>query len=231
MKKLLSILLTVCMCLASCVMFISCNEENETASDTTAETQTAPISQASTEETTEATTEATTENEPASGGISEEKWDNMIQTANFDNITFSYDATFTAGSYLGDLGPHRDIFKLVDNCIIDQDGDVEDDPETIEAFKNWYIGSALAIADNFDKFVYDATNDCYNATEDIVYPLSIMEYDAMITASNTMIQLDDDLHIAKIVCKMTQEFEENGTQKVFILDVTFQFSNYGTTVA
>ena len=264
MRKIVSILLAVGMCLSSCMMLFSCNEETQPAPETTEGVQhehayktewtkdatyhwheclgetclsvadkaehTWNEGTATADGTTYACTVCgATKDEPAAiGGISEEKWDSMIQLANFDNVTFFYEATFIGGDKEG--GPYGGTFKLLSDRII-ANGEVDDNPETMNAVKTWYVGSALAIADNFDLFVYDKANDCYNATENIVYSVNILGYDATITAADAIVRLDADMSIAEITCKMTQEFEEDGNPKTFILDVTFRFSDYGTTVA
>lgn len=161
-------------------------------------------------------------------GISEEKWNQVIQTANFDNITFGYKATFTSG-YTDDVGPHASVFKL-DGDRMSMDGETETDPETITAAKTWYIESALAIVKNFDKFTYDKVSDSYKATENIVYTVTIMGYEATITAANVSVELNADMNIAEIACTMTQAFTENGTPTTYVLDVEFTFADYGTTV-
>ena len=52
---------------------------------------------------------------------------------------------------------------------------------------------------------------------------------AKITAENIVVELDANMNIYKISCKMTQEFEMDGLQ-AYVLNVTFTFTNYGTTV-
>ena len=58
---------------------------------------------------------------------------------------------------------------------------------------------------------------------------------ATITASDVVVTLDSENAIATVACLMTQEFfaygeDPYGEDQTFVLDITFNFSNYGTTV-
>ncbi len=161
-------------------------------------------------------------------GINEEAWISSIQNSNFDNFTFGYNALFLEECY-EDVGPHIGTFKL-DGDKLNMDGYTTTDPETIQNLKDWYVGSAISIVQNYEVFKYDKNDKTYKATEPISYSVTIMEYDSYITCENVTVWLDNNMNLQKITCKMTQEFEENSTPKKYILDVEFNFQNYNKTI-
>lgn len=265
MKKILSILLTVCICISVGVILTSCehdhsyqtewskdathhwhacedescNEVSDKAKHTWGDREKTDVEGVSKLTCTvcgySITENVQSKDEENDDGrdsqskdtVTKDEWNNMIAESNFDNITFAYNATFISG--YNDEGPHTGLFKL-DGNKLDMDGEVTTDTETITSLRSWYIASALAIVNNFDKFEYDEANDCYKAKEKVVYNVTVMEYEATITAENVLVELDDNMNIAKITCKMTQAFKEDNVDKTYVLNVDFTFSEYGTTV-
>lgn len=57
-----------------------------------------------------------------------------------------------------------------------------------------------------------------------------MGAEATITSKEVSVVLDANANIASIACTMIQDFVENGNPKQYTLDVTFTYSDYGTTV-
>ncbi len=161
-------------------------------------------------------------------GVTEEVWNSAIQISNFDNVTFAMTATFTSGASGGE-GPHTSLYKL-DGNKLEMEGEITTDAEIISSLKNWYIGTAIAIVNNFDAFEYVEAEDCYRTTESISYVTTVMGIEATITATNVSVELDESMNIASITCNMTQAFTEGGNDKLYVLDVEFNFSDYGTTV-
>ena len=160
-------------------------------------------------------------------GINKEKWENIVNDELIDNLTLGYNATFTSG--YDDVGPHIGIIKLAGNKV-DLEGEVSTDPENIAAVKDVYIKTSFAMIESFDNFEYDKENDVYSSKEDVVYNVSVFEYNAKITAKSISVKLDQNHNISKIICNMTQEFDNYGTPTRYVLDVEFSFSDYGTTV-
>ena len=104
------------------------------------------------------------------------------------------------------------------------------DAEMLEAVKDIYISTTLAVVEDFDSFTYDAENDVFVSTADIVYSVTVMGTSATITASNAKVKLDADKNIAEIACDMKQEYMDEGVKDELIMKVTFTFTDYGTTV-
>ena len=263
MKKLVSLLLAVCMCLSVGTMLTACDEEHthtyktEWTYDTThhwhecsgedcvdvsdkaehvwdeGTITTEATSEADGEKTYTCTVCNATKGESvAFAGVSEEKWNTAIQPSNFDNVTFAFNCSFL------EAGISTESFAY--NCKIDGNNATMDDvisgqhmtmdAETITTVKDIYINTATAIVENFDNFTYDKDSEAYKSNKDIVYTVTVMGYEATITAKDVSVILDTNSNIASIDCTMIQDFEENGNPKQYTLDITFTYSNYGTTV-
>ncbi len=168
------------------------------------------------------------------GEVTKEEWNLSIDSALFNNVTFHYNALFTEG-YSYDVGPHNGYFKLAGGAM-DTNGEVTTDESMIAVAKAWYIDVVCAIVNNFDDFEYNANTKQYVAKNDIVFVTSIemptVEGDTTITAKQTAVEFNENSNIAKVTCSMTQEFldAQTQTQKKYVLDVAFIFSDYGTTV-
>ena len=158
--------------------------------------------------------------------VNKAEWDSMAAISNFDNVTFTTNATFLSG--YSDVVPHRTVYKL-DGEKASADGQAMTG-DSVEALKTMHLKTTIAIVENFEKFAYDETKKCYASIEDIVYNVTILGYDATITVKNAYVELDTDKNLAKIKCEMTQDFVEEGTPKKYVIDAEFTFENYGTTV-
>lgn len=160
--------------------------------------------------------------------VDEEAWLDATKDTNFQNVTFDMRCS-ARGTEIPD---NAEVFSAKLNPDkVEIDGVVQTDELTITSLRSWYVESSLAILDNFDNFEYDAENDCFVSKTDIVYNVTVMGYDAKITASNVSVSLDDNMNIAKIVCDMDQEFiDDNNEPEKFELYVEFKFYDYGTTV-
>lgn len=158
-------------------------------------------------------------------GISEKEWNAATERKNFENVTFSYEATFISGYQ--DAGPHMGVLKITEDAVV-MDGELLTAQETINAAKNAYIDITLAVINNFDDFEYDDAKNCYNAKKSITYNTEVLEYKATITAENVSVELDSENRISTISCKMTQEIV-GGSPITYVLDAKFTFTDYGTT--
>lgn len=166
------------------------------------------------------------------GKVTEEEWNAAISEEKFDNVTFAFVASLTS--------PHA----VVDNVVCKIDGDKgwyseteEDwhheeyaDEEILAALKSIYMNTTLAILENFNDFTYDSATGTYSAKKDIVYNVTVMEYAATITASNVKVKLDADKLVAEISCDMKQEYTSENENGTIILNIIFNFYDYGKTV-
>jgi hypothetical protein len=109
------------------------------------------------------------------------------------------------------------------------DGELVSDPETIASIKTMYTDTVLAMVENFEVFECIDPNKCYSSIENIVYSVTIMGYEATITAESVVVELDGDMNISRITCVMIQEFDDNGIPTAYTLDAEFTFTDYGTT--
>ena len=168
------------------------------------------------------------DNEPVVIPMTKEEWDAAKSEEKFNNVTFSMRVKFD-----DEAETHLITCMLDgDNASFSEDGYEEDNigREETEAIRSIYMNTVLAILDNFANFTYDKENNLFVSSADIVYNVTVIEYDAKITAKNVKVKIDENKHIAEIACHMTQEYVERGSHHALNLDVVFTFSNYGTTV-
>ena len=102
--------------------------------------------------------------------------------------------------------------------------------EEIEAFRNIYIGTTLALLENSASFKLDNVTGRFASSEKIVYTVNVMGTEATITATDVSVAFDHDGNLFDISCNMRQDFVEDGEAKVFEMSANFTFTNYGTTV-
>ena len=166
------------------------------------------------------------ETPPESAVVDEVEWNAAVDSEKFENVTFTYNATFISG--YDDTEPNVGTIKLSGNGML-VDGNSIDDAELIASVKTMFIDTAVAIVNNYGMFEYDSENKCYRSKEAITYNTTVLGYDTTITAENVEVAIDSNKSIAMISCKMTQEFTENGAPVTYVLNTEFTFSDYGTT--
>ena len=80
-----------------------------------------------------------------------------------------------------------------------------------------------------DNFTFDSATGKFVGKQAIVYTVTVDGIEAQITATDVVVELFDSNKINTITCHMVQSFEEEGYQGTITVDVTFTFSDYGTT--
>lgn len=222
MKKMLAILLVLTMVFA----FAGCDINEKNASGT-------GNSGANASDEKDGTISSETGNDgkdnnttDETSGESKSEWDHAIQSQKFDNVTFSYNATFESG--YAEKGPHSGTYKLTKDGML-FDGEVITDEESITAARTVFLDTAVAIVKNSNHFIYNEANNNYTSKERITYNIAVLVYEATITVDDVLVIFDADNNIAKIACKMTQQFTENNKPMTYVLDVEFAFADYGTT--
>ena len=221
MKKMLAILFVLTMVLT----FAGCENNEKNASGT-------GNSSANASEEKDGTIPSETQNDikdntaDESLGENKSEWDNAIQSQKFENVTFSYNATFESG--YAEKGPHSGTYKLTKDGML-FDGEVITDEESITAARTVFLDTAVAIVKNSNQFIYNEANNNYTSKESITYNITVLVYEATITVDDVLVVFDAENNIAKIACKMTQQFTENNMPMTYVLDVEFTFADYGTT--
>lgn len=159
----------------------------------------------------------------------ENAWNNALMVDNFDNITFGMH-----GVFLQDGNPFDFSFKLDGDRGADAEG-VVTDAATVANIRNTYINTVLCFLENFDAFEYDPEDGVFTSAGPISYELTINVgeiYSATITVTDVIVFIDGNNNLASMTCVMKQEIVEEGTgeESELNLSVTFEFSDYGTTV-
>lgn len=158
----------------------------------------------------------------------QDKWNEAIKEDRFNNVTFGYSVVFA-----GEEKVNTGIAYLDgDKAAFSEDGRAPKwmTGEETEALRNVYIGTTLAVLENFKAFAYDVVTDTFVSTEAVMYSVDVMGIDAKITANDIRVWFGADNNITGISCHMKQDFVEGGTAKTLEMQATFTFTNYGTTV-
>lgn len=200
MKKNTSILLILAMILSLTLSLLSCDETPESENDTN--------------------------NDTAPGQITEEQWNNAKAEAKFDNVRCDLNVKFISG-----YNPGEEVTECfqIDGDLVASADEVYDDEEMVASVKSVYIGVVTSVLDNYSLFTFDSEKEQYISEGPIVYYVHVDGIDAKITAENIVVKVNASLDIASLSCRMTQEFNDGGKDKTYVLDVEFVFSNYGTT--
>lgn len=237
MKRIISLLLIICLTLSLCFAFTACGKDDTASKEKNESTDTgkndsdndkdeAPDADKDDADKEDDESPDADNGNTESSGMTKEKWDTLFQDEKYDNFTLSYHVTFHEGL---EPGPYTSTAKFADGKL-HIDNNVTSDPEIVSSSKKLYLDCILTIAKDFSAFEYSKADECYKAKDTIVYNVFVVEYDATLTAENAVVKLDSAGNIASISCRMTQEFEEGSERIQYLLDAEFTFSDYGTTV-
>ena len=158
-------------------------------------------------------------------GVSKEVWLEMANEGVISNFTGEMSVLFIEED---NDEPYTDLFKLDENKAIISNQPTTD-PEVVDGFKSVFQTMILAVAKNYDIFEFNEEKNLYIAKDSITYKATML-YDATITMEDIQVEIDTDIHLTKLVCKMTQSFLEEGKPKILIMNTEFTFYDYGTTV-
>lgn len=201
MKKLLAIIVVLLM---SCCLF-ACDKSQAPSS----EGESTPIASESTPVTSE----------PEEGGeVTEEEWVIATGMEQFANFTLNMDGAFDDGEVI-------DYSVKIDGDKGEMDGESMEADE-VDAVKTVFVETILAVAENFDDFTYNAEEQVFVNKANIVYDVEVLGESANITASNVKVTFNEDNRVTSISCHMVQVCDGDN----IVLDITFTFSDYGTTV-
>ena len=201
MKKLLAIIVVLLM---SCCLF-ACDKSQAPSS----EGESTPIASESTPVTSE----------PEEGGeVTEEEWVIATGMEQFANFTLNMEGAFDDGEVI-------DYSVKIDGDKGEMDGESMEADE-VDAVKTVFVETILAVAENFDDFTYNAEEQVFVNKANIVYDVEVLGESANITASNVKVAFNEDNRVTSISCHMVQVCDGDN----IVLDITFTFSDYGTTV-
>jgi hypothetical protein len=179
MKKLLSMLLIVCLLLSLGSVLVSCDEKDKGGE------------------------EASTD-EGSLKSLSKEEWTAMSQSVSFDNVTFDISARIMEGMEWEEPVYH-DTIKIAGDKIL-LEGEISTDPAEVQNVKNFYISCVTGLIENFEKFEYDEKTGLYLAKEAVSFPVSVAGMNATITATDLKIELNEAKQLAKATFIMDTVF-------------------------
>ncbi len=169
-------------------------------------------------------------------GISEEKWDSMLATPNFENYTLRQYGKINYGG-AQTIEEDATIKFVKDKVSINlKSGGYTDTllftGEEAIMQKASYEQVFLALLENYDEYVYDATKNVYKNPSPVSVTIDFPLYDssASIEMENGEISLSDDGKLVKFQCDFTQTTSTpHGISSVYTY-MTWELSDYGNTV-
>ena len=236
MKKLL----IICSLVALCLGMAACDMDAEPTTTDAADEVTTVLEETTSEETTseETTSEETTSEETTSDETAATTDETTAATAetvpspeeilgevknpdNFKNVTI-----VMAGTVDGDAFNYT--MKFADgNCNMGENGVLDElyEGEDADMVRSIFIDTALALLNHADQFT--ATENGFRYDGEISYEVEIMGYGrATIVATNNVVTMNANGDMDTLSCHMVQTSGED----TVIVDVTFTYSDYGTTV-
>lgn len=206
MKKLLSLLLLAGLCFS----MVACNEE---------------IPQNDDDEDEDAVVDA--EKNPTNNPFSDEKWGEILNKDNFQNVTVLCESSFLSGHEEDE--PVQTNLVKVDGEKLSLNGEIDTDPNTLASVRSVFVDLAIELIGDFKQFTLDKETGAFTCDGPLTGTATVNGYTAAITCENVTVTLGKDNTLAKIICKMTQDITAGEMSQQFVLDVTFTYSDYGTT--
>jgi len=169
--------------------------------------------------------------------ITSGEWNDMLSYGNFINITIKHSSEFFEGGNADD--PKREGTIKIDGIKMELFGTLITDAQELVEYKNLYVNTITGMAKDFDNFEYDSVTDTYVSKKAVTYTVSYsfpsdnFEQEAIITATNIKIKLDDENRISKISLDMRQEITDTwdpSMTTILVLKTVLTLSDYGTTV-
>ena len=179
-------------------------------------------------------------------GISEEKWNKMLDAVNFENYTLDFQGDMTVtqnGVVVSENAPAHSMYRVTKDAleIVIFDGD-EEYPMVMtgdEAVtqKDEISQLYLAILENYKNFTYDEEAKAYKikncninieATE-IVNGASTEKVPVKIEIKEGFATVSADGKLLKLVCDYSQTMTIDGVVTTAEGNTTWTFTGYGTT--
>lgn len=242
MKRLILMLLALCVCLSLGLMLISCEEPGEggETSGKTAETTTADEEDDDADDDGTGTTAATTtqpeETTVGPEGISKEEWQDALAQNNFTNVTIYYtlkSETDGQQDHVVKITPDK-VYRKV-TMTMDGETDTmdicysgEEAKETAQMFINVFLG----LLKERENFVYDFDAGVYNAPNEVVATATEQEgYVVTESMKNGKVKFDAQGNLEYFICDLTEAIN-NGEEDTFSMTfaASWTFADYNKTV-
>ena len=222
MKKLISIILVLIMCVSLGSSLVACDEIELPET---------------TEEATEGATEGATEEATVGPeGISKEDWQEAIANDNFTNVTIEY------GLEVGDGKKQTHVVKITPDAVYRKMTTIVDGEEyTLEYLftdeeaeiqAKMFIDTFLSLLSERENFVYDMENGVYNAPEEVSVDITGAEgMTATETMKNGQVKFGKDGSLEVFTCELTETVYFDGElMHSDTYNTTWTFKDYGHTV-
>jgi hypothetical protein len=216
MKKLISMILALVLCMSLGCALVSCDED--------------ALSEGT--DATNGTEEATVGPE----GISKEEWQEAIANDNFTNVTIEYVLETAEGekqSHIVRITPNM-VYRKMTATLGGEEYSQEYlfTEEEAQIQGKMFVDVFLSLLAERDNFVYDMENGVYNAPEEVSTTVEAGEgMTAKETMKNGQVKFSKNGSLESFVCNLTETTYMN-EQLVHegIYSATWNFKNYGDTV-
>lgn len=190
-----------------------------------------------------------------SAGVSENEWDAMLDSKNFENYTLTLTGEMTQSH--GDTGYTSQVNETVkitkDKVLmitaaevadptVTEDRDVLFEGEMALAQKTQFEQIFLALLSKYESFVYDAQTKTYTVGQTVRMDIDLVSYSyddtgviqtrsvpSTLEMQKATVTLSEDGKLMKFVCDYTQTMKLQENVVISGL-TTWTFSDYGTTV-
>ena len=250
MKKLISIILAISMCISVGVMITSCDNNDdtspkETSAQTEAHVHTWGDGVVTVEPTVEKSGEMTFTCNSCGGtktetiefdGVGEENWNTMIAPPSFENYTFRQFGNIRQGD---SIEMYQDALikitkdEMTVHMTSPTDVLLSFVDEEYEMQKGSYEHIFMALLAEYDNYEYDAEAGVYKNPAPVTVNIDMELYGITLTVvmQNGEVTLAEDGKLAKFMCDYTQTTAmDNGDAVVSSARLTWEFYDYGSTV-
>ena len=168
--------------------------------------------------------------------LSEEEWEQALSAPNFENVTIHYE--YTQGNVFTKQTAKftkTGVYRSVEMTSIATGEPAESmaqyfEGEEADQQRNLFLKTFLAIVEDRDNFVYDESTKLYTA-ENAEARIDHHE-NAYVTEKikDGKLSFNSDGNVEKFMCNLTESiYMENELKETHTFDVTWTFSDYGTT--
>ncbi len=256
-KKLLSILLVLAMTVSMATLLVACGDDEHThtyATEWTAD-DTHHWHSATCEHTTEVSDKAEhnwgvddkctvcqkekTENGGSSEGLTQVEWNAMfaaealsnctvVQTQDIQQTMYDSGSEFIIHTVVtSKFADDKVLYKIVGGSVGEQPWENTELHTGVTADeKRSFFELIITLLNEYEYFTYDAAQDIYNATKTVSTTIMEMGTSYVVEMSEGEVRVSADGKLVSVSYKYMQTIEGG----VLNGDVTWEFSDYGTTV-
>jgi len=176
-------------------------------------------------------------NNGSNEGVTEEEWNGMLASHNFENYTLIQQGTMKSNMAPAPMYQKATLkfaggkLHLINEVDGEELFDIIMEGEEAKEQKISYEMLFLAVLDNFENFEYDPVEKVYKNPRTVTVTLHVADAEATVVMENGRVTISEDGKLVKFECKYTQTtITSNYTVVTQVDDAVFELFDYGTTV-